>query len=54
VLVKINSNFYRPAEVELLMGDSTQFRNDFGWKPKTGFKQLVEKMVRSDLKDVGL
>jgi len=54
VLVKINSNFYRPAEVELLLGDSTLFRNDFQWKPKTSFNNLVTKMVMSDLKELGL
>ena len=54
VLVKINSNFYRPAEVELLLGDSTMFRKDFQWTPKTSFNDLVTKMVMSDLKELGL
>jgi len=48
VLVKINSNFYRPAEVDLLWGDSSEFRNDFNWNPKTSFNELVQKMVKND------
>lgn len=50
VLVKINRKFYRPAEVDLLLGDSTKARTELNWKPKTSFKQLVEKMVNHDLK----
>ena len=51
VLISINSNFYRPAEVELLLGDSTEFRNDFNWTPQTSFKELVQKMVSHDHAD---
>jgi len=54
VLVKINPKFYRPAEVDLLLGDSTKARNELGWKPKVNFEQLVEKMVENDLKLEGL
>jgi GDPmannose 4,6-dehydratase len=50
VLVKINPKFYRPAEVDLLLGDSTKARNELGWKPEITFEQLVEKMVLNDLK----
>lgn len=49
-LISINPAFYRPAEVELLLGDSTSFRTDFNWKPKTSFKTLVKKMVKNDVK----
>lgn len=48
--VLINPNFYRPAEVELLLGDSTPARKELGWEPKTSFNKLVEKMVINDLK----
>jgi len=51
VLVKINPKFYRPAEVELLLGDSTKARNELGWKPKISFDNLIEKMVKSDIKN---
>ena len=54
VLVKINPKFYRPAEVDLLLGDSTKARNELKWEPKTSFEQLVEKMVKNDLKQIGL
>jgi GDPmannose 4,6-dehydratase len=47
VLVKINPKFYRPAEVDLLLGDSTPARTELGWQPKTSFNQLVEKMVKA-------
>jgi GDPmannose 4,6-dehydratase len=50
-LVKINPKFYRPAEVELLLGDSTLARKELGWKPKILFDNLVEKMVRWDLEN---
>ncbi len=40
VLVKINPKFYRPAEVDLLLGDSTKARRELGWKPETSFEQL--------------
>ena len=48
-LVIINPAFYRPAEVDLLWGDSTPARQELGWSPKTSFSKLVEKMVASDL-----
>ena len=49
VLVKINPKFYRPAEVELLFGDSTPAREELGWKPKISFDNLVERMVKYDI-----
>jgi GDPmannose 4,6-dehydratase len=54
VLVKINPKFYRPAEVDLLLGDSTKARKELGWKPETSFEQLIDKMVKNDLKQIGL
>jgi GDPmannose 4,6-dehydratase len=49
VLVKINPEFYRPAEVDLLLGDSTPIRKELGWEPKISFDKLVESMVQYDL-----
>ena len=49
VLIKINPKFYRPAEVDLLLGDSNPAREELGWKPKISFNQLVKKMVDHDL-----
>lgn len=49
VLMKVNPEFYRLAEVDVLWGLSDPARQELGWKPKTSFSQLVEKMVASDL-----
>jgi GDPmannose 4,6-dehydratase len=49
ILVQINPDFYRPAEVELLLGDSSKARNELKWEPKTPFLELIRKMVFSDL-----
>jgi GDPmannose 4,6-dehydratase len=49
VLVKINEKFYRPAEVELLLGDSSLVREKLGWKPEISFDKLVSKMVKFDI-----
>ena len=49
-LVTVNPRYYRPAEVELLHGDSTYAQKKLGWKPKTTFEELVKIMVEYDLK----
>lgn len=48
-MVMIDPRFFRPAEVELLLGDSTMARSELGWQPKTSFFQLVKKMTLNDL-----
>jgi GDPmannose 4,6-dehydratase len=48
-LVTINPKFYRPAEVDTLLSDSTKIREELGWLPKTTFEGLVGKMMSSDL-----
>jgi len=48
-LVVINKDFYRPAEVSLLYGDSNPIRKELGWAPEISFKELVSRMVRKDL-----
>lgn len=48
--VTIDKNFIRPAEVDLLVGDFSKAKNVLGWKPKTSFEDLVEKMVLHDMK----
>lgn len=50
ILVQINPNLYRPAEVDLLWGDSTRAKEELSWKPKSTFDQLVKKMVDNDIK----
>ena len=50
VIVKINPKFYRPAEVDLLIGDYTHAKNKLGWEPKTTLEQLCKMMVDADLR----
>lgn len=50
ILMQINEKFYRPAEVELLLGDSTLARKELNWTPKISFDELVKRMVENDLK----
>lgn len=52
VVVKINPKFYRPAEVELLIGDSSKAEKELGWKRNISFDELVERMVQNDLQIV--
>lgn len=49
VVVKVNPQFFRPAEVELLLGDPTKAETKLGWKREVSFKELVERMVKNDL-----
>lgn len=49
VVVKINPKFYRPAEVDLLLGNPTKAEKELGWKREVSFKELVSRMVRNDL-----
>lgn len=50
IIVKINPKFYRPAEVDLLIGDYTHAKNKLGWEPKTTLEQLCQMMVDADLR----
>jgi len=50
VVVAVDSRYYRPTEVETLLGDSSKARTELGWKPRIQFRELVEEMVREDLK----
>ena len=48
--VVIDERFYRPAEVDLLIGDASKAKNVLGWEPKTTFRDLVREMVQEDLR----
>ncbi|MEA1990985.1 MAG: GDP-mannose 4,6-dehydratase [Thermodesulfobacteriota bacterium] len=50
-LVKIDPDYFRPTEVDFLLGDPTKARSKLGWKPAVSFDELVKMMVREDLKD---
>ncbi|HPC39374.1 MAG TPA: GDP-mannose 4,6-dehydratase [Spirochaetota bacterium] len=51
-LVKINPRFFRPGEVDQLLGDYSLAKKELGWEPKVKFKELVEIMVQRDLERV--
>jgi GDPmannose 4,6-dehydratase len=48
--VEIDPKLIRPAEVDLLCGDSSKARKQLGWKPTVVFRQLIEMMIAADLK----
>lgn len=49
IVIKINPKFYRPAEVEFLLGDYSKAKKELGWEPKIKFIELVKLMVENDL-----
>ena len=49
-IVAIDPRYFRPTEVETLLGDATKARKKLGWTPKITFKEMVGEMVREDLK----
>ncbi len=49
ILVEVDEKYFRPTEVELLLGDPTKAKKELGWKHKYSFKELVEEMVNADL-----
>jgi GDPmannose 4,6-dehydratase len=50
-IVRVDPRYFRPTEVQALLGDSTKARKKLGWTPKITFKELVREMVREDLKN---
>ena len=50
VIVRVDARYFRPTEVETLLGDASKAREKLGWVPKIGFDELVSEMVREDLK----
>jgi len=50
VLVEIDKRYFRPTEVDLLLGDATKAKEKLGWQPKTAFNELVAMMVREDIR----
>jgi GDPmannose 4,6-dehydratase len=53
VRVVVNSRYFRPAEVDRLLSDSSKIRRELGWKPRIGFEELVKMMVEGDLEAIG-
>lgn len=53
-IIRIDKKYFRPAEVDLLLGDPTKAKKKLGWKPKTTFKQLVKIMLDEDIRSEGI
>ncbi|MGD8356518.1 MAG: GDP-mannose 4,6-dehydratase, partial [Lysobacterales bacterium] len=50
VVVQVDPRYYRPAEVETLLGDAGLARERLGWQPRTSFRSMVDEMVENDLR----
>ena len=50
IVVRINPDFFRPAEVETLLGDSSKAFKKLGWKPQKNIKDLINEMIENDIK----
>jgi GDPmannose 4,6-dehydratase len=48
VVVRVNPEFFRPAEVDVLIGDSTKAYEQLNWRPKISFEELVKRMIQHD------
>ena len=53
VLVAVDPRFFRPAEVEFLLGDASKAQVELGWRPRVTFRELVEMMVAADVSRLG-
>eukprot|EP00968_Pinguiococcus_pyrenoidosus_P003771 scaffold251_cov230-Pinguiococcus_pyrenoidosus.AAC.2 len=53
VLVRVDPKYFRPTEVDLLIGDPAKAKRELNWEPEILFEQLVEEMVAADLADLG-
>jgi GDPmannose 4,6-dehydratase len=51
VIVRVDPRYYRPAEVETLLGDASKAREQLNWVPRRSFGQLVDEMVSNDLRE---
>jgi GDPmannose 4,6-dehydratase len=51
--VAVDAKYFRPAEVDVLLGDASKARRELGWKPNVAFKELVKLMVEADLEAAG-
>ena len=49
VVIEIDPRYFRPAEVDLLLGDASKAKRELGWEPKTSFSELVQMMTQADL-----
>jgi len=54
ILIEIDQKYFRPAEVDKLLGDATKAKNTLGWEPKVKFEELVKLMVGAEFEEMGL
>ncbi len=54
IIIEVDRKYYRPAEVNVLLGDYTKAKNTLGWTPKIKFEKLVKLMMESDLKKINI
>jgi GDPmannose 4,6-dehydratase len=52
-IVKVDTKYFRPAEVDILLGDASKAKRMLGWEPKTSVKELVHEMVQFDIAKIG-
>ena len=52
-IIECHKNYFRPLEVDTLLGDSTKARKELKWKPKININQLVKEMVNSEISNLG-
>jgi GDP-D-mannose dehydratase len=52
IIVELDPRYFRPAEVEILMGDASKAKNELGWIPKTSLQELISEMVHFDLSQI--
>ena len=51
VIIKVSSRYFRPTEVESLLGDASKAKKKLNWAPKISFEELVKEMIERDLKE---
>ena len=51
IVIRIDPKYFRPTEVDQLLGDSTKALKKLGWTPKTNLEELIEEMIEKDLKE---
>ena len=52
IVIQIDRKYYRPTEVDSLLGDASKMKEKLGWEPKISFEDLVKEMIENDLKSI--